>query len=95
MDKDKERRKREKVSCCVPLPFTILSMRGSEFQRTQSIGTIVDTCESGVEILIDFPLMPGHVLQWDDIHRPGRLHIAVVRWSLEQDGAYRSGLMFI
>ena len=95
MDEDNERRKQNRVSCHVPLPFTILSMNGREFQRTQSIGTIVDVCEEGVEVLVDFPLLPGHVLHWDDIHRPGRLHIAVVKWSMEHGDMYRGGLMFI
>jgi hypothetical protein len=95
MDKDKGMHRPEGIPYNVPLFFTVLSMRGHSFQRVHSIGTITDACKSGIEIIIDFPVQPGHVLQWDDIHKPGTLHTAIVKWSVEEEGLYRGGLKFL
>ncbi len=95
MDKDKEAHKVAGVPYHVPLFFTVLSMRGKEFHRVQSVGKIVSAHEEGIEIMIEFPLQPGNVLQWDDRHKPGTLHTAMVKWSLEEGGLYRGGLKFL
>lgn len=80
----------------VPLFFTVLSMKGRTFHRVHSVGTITDACEDGIEIMIESPVQPGNVLQWDDRHKPGTLHTAIVRWTLEDEGGfYRSGLKFL
>jgi len=95
MNKDKGTHGHEGVPYNVPLFFTVLSMQGHKFQRVHSVGTITDACEGGIEIMIDFPVQPGHVLQWDDRHKPGTLHTAIVKWSLEEEGLYRGGLKFL
>ncbi len=95
MDKDEETHGQEGVPYHVPLFFTVLSMQGQRFQRVYSVGTIIDTCESGIEIMIDYPIQPGNVLQWDDIHKPGTLHTAIVKWSMKEEELYRGGLKFL
>ncbi|MGE5300725.1 MAG: hypothetical protein ACM3MB_07140 [Acidobacteriota bacterium] len=55
----------------------------------------MDASSAGIGILADFPLRPGDVLEWDDRHQKGKLNIALVKWSREQDARYSAGLMFI
>ena len=95
MGHDKDKPTEERFPCQYPFCFTVLSMKGSEFQRIYSTGTIVDVSETGVEVITEFPLRPGQVLQWDDRHRQSRLHMALVKWSLQQSGHHRAGLKFI
>jgi hypothetical protein len=95
MDTFEHKRKDERVPFHTLLHFTVLSAETSEFQRVKSSGEIIDASESGVGIVTGFPLQPGHVLEWDDKHQKGRLHIALVKWSREQGDRYRAGLMFI
>jgi len=90
-----EKRKEERVPYHSSLQFTVLSMERSEFQRVKSSGEIVDACRAGIGIITGFPLKPGHVLEWDDQHQKGKLHIALVKWSREQGDRFRAGLMFI
>jgi hypothetical protein len=95
MEHDKDKRTEERVPYKCPVCFTVLSMRGSEFQRIRSMGTIVDASKTGVELMTPFPLQPGQVLHWDDRHRESRLHIALVKWSRKRGDHYNAGLMFI
>ncbi len=88
-------RKEERIPYRSFLQFTVLSSEASEFQRIQSSGEIIDASASGVGIITGFPLKPGHVLEWDDSHQKGKLHIALVKWSREQGDHFRAGLMFI
>jgi len=95
MDTVEHKRREERVPYHSLLQFIVLSAETSEFQRVQSHGEIIDASESGVGIITGFPLKPGHVLEWDDKHQKGKLHIALVKWSREQGDYYRAGLMFI
>ena len=69
-------------------------MQGSEFRRSQSTGTIRDVSKYGIEIITEFALQPGQVLQWDDRHKQNRLHIALVKWSQRQSHLYKVGVQF-
>jgi hypothetical protein len=89
------KRKEERVPYRSSLHFTVLSMERSEFQRVKSSGEIIDASRAGIGITTVFPLKPGHVLEWDDQHQKGKLHIALVKWSMVQGDRYRAGLMFI
>ncbi len=96
MDKDKKKRGYKGIPSDARIYFTVLSMREQKFQRVRSVGTIVDVCEGGIEIVVDFPVQPGHVLQWDDRHKAGTLHTAIVKWSMQEEtGRYRGGLKFL
>jgi hypothetical protein len=95
MERDKEPLKQEKDLSRDLFHFILLSMQGAEFRRIESTGTIIDVCQTGVEIMTELPLHPGHILQWEDKHKPGSLHIAIVKWSVEQEGVYRGGLEII
>jgi hypothetical protein len=85
MDSFKEKRRHKRV----PYHDT------HEFQRIRCGGETVDASSSGIGVLIGFPLMPGHVVEWDDEHQKGKLHIAIVKWSVQQEDRCRAGLMFI
>lgn len=95
MDKYKEKRRHDRLPYEAPIRFTVLFMQTSDFKRTDSAGKIVDTSPSGIGLVTDFPLEAGHVLEWDDKHQKGRLHIAMVRWAQQIENQYRAGLMFI
>ncbi len=95
MDSFKEKRRHKRVPYHSPIQFIVLSSETPEFQRQQISGEIIDSSNSGIGILTDFPLLPGHVAEWDDKHQKGKLHIAMVIWSQQQNGRYRAGLMFI
>lgn len=74
--------------------FTVLYM-ASDFRRILTAGKIVDKSPLGIGIETDFPLEPGHVLEWDDVHHKGKLHIALVKWASKLGACYRAGLIFI
>ena len=74
----------ERLPCQIPLNFTILPTQVSDSKKIQSTGSIIDVSEAGLGIVTEFPLEPGHVLEWDDKHQKGKLHIALVKWSQSQ-----------
>lgn len=90
-----EKRSYTRVSTEAPLEFIVLLSEGQDLQKIQATGKIIDTSEAGIGIMTDYPLQPGHILEWDDKHRQGKLHIAMVKWSKEQTNLYRAGLLFI
>ncbi len=95
MQSFKHKRKTERIAYNALLQFIVLSAETTEFQRVRSNGRIIDASEAGVGIITEFPLKPGHVLEWEDKHQKGKLHIALVKWSREQGDHHRAGLMFI
>jgi hypothetical protein len=78
-----------------PISFTVLFMDDSDFKRANTSGEVLDASKAGMGLLTTFPLEAGHVLEWDDKHQEGRLHIAMVRWAQKQNDHYRAGVMFI
>lgn len=95
MDSYEEKRRHTRVPYRSPIQFIVLSSETAEFQRISADGEIVDASISGIGILTGFPLVPGHVLEWDDKHQKGKLHIALVKWSMPFEDRYRAGMMFI
>lgn len=75
--------------------FTVLFMDSADFMRVNASGRVVDAGKAGLGLVTEFPLEAGHVLEWDDKHVDGKLHIAMVRWSEKSNDHYRAGLMFI
>lgn len=95
MERYPEKRRFKRTSCDDPLDFTVLHMEISEFKRIRSKGKMIDASEGGIGLVTAFPLQPGHVLEWHDKHDKGRLHIGLVKWSLEQNSQFRAGLAII
>ena len=77
------------------IDFTVLFMDSYEFMRVDCTGMAVDASKAGLGLITKFPLEPGQVVEWDDRHAQGRLHIALVRWSRKMGEHYRAGVMFI
>ena len=77
------------------MEFTVLLTQSSELQRLAGTGKTIDKSPAGIGLVTDFPLEPGHVLEWDDQHHKGNLHIALVKWAQQVDNSYRAGLVFI
>jgi len=92
---NKSRRAHEREPYDSTIQFVVLYMETTDFKRVKSAGKIVDRSETGIGLLTEFPLEAGHVLEWDDMHKEDKLHIAMVKWAEKQDALYRAGLMFI
>lgn len=91
----KEKRKHAREPYNISFDLTVLLTESTEFQRLAATGKAVDKSPAGLGIITDFPLEPGHVLEWDDQHKKGTLHIAMVKWALQIENYYRAGLIFI
>jgi len=91
----KEKRMHERAPFSASFQFTILFMQSSELNRIDSNGEIIDASLSGIGIRTVFPLEEGHIIEWDDEHQKGNLHIAMVKWSQKLDSHYRAGLKLI
>lgn len=92
---NKTERKHAREACSISLEFTILFTQSSEFKRVSAKGKTIDKSPAGIGLITDFPLEPGYVLEWDDQHNKGNLHIAMVKWASKFDSYYRAGLIFI
>lgn len=90
-----EKRKHKREPYSDSIEFIVLSSHEAELIRADSSGTIVDISEGGIGLTTSFPLEVGHVVEWDDKHQTGKLHIALVKWSQRLDNKYRAGLMFV
>jgi len=90
-----EKRKHLRENYTVAIDFTVLLTQSSEYKRITSSGQTIDKSAGGLGIITDFPLEAGHVLQWDDQHKRGNLHMAVVKWAQPAGNSYRAGLFFI
>jgi hypothetical protein len=77
------------------LNFIVLLTKGADLQKIPSTGKIIDASEAGIGIITEFPLEPGYILEWDDSHQKGKLHIALVKWCKQQGNLCRAGLLFI
>ena len=95
MDNFQEQRTHPRENYSVAIDFTVLLTQSSEYKRVASSGQTVDKSPAGLGIITDFPLEAWHVLQWDDQHRKGNLHMAVVKWTQPVENRYRAGLVFI
>lgn len=95
MDKYPEKRKSARVSRNECVNFTVLTSKDMQYEKIRSYGTIVDASVEGIGLLSQLPLQPGYVLQWDDKHQKGNLHIALVLWSHRQGELFRAGLRII
>lgn len=95
MNASTEKRRHQREPYNADIEFIVLFMDEDDFKRVNSKGKILDVSQSGIGISTDFPLEPGHVLQWDDQHTKGKLHMALVKWSEQMQNFYRAGLMFV
>ncbi len=88
-------RRFERTTCDDLLDFTVLPMEISDLKRIRSSGRMIDASEGGIGLITEFPLQSGHVLEWNDKHLKGHLHIGLVKWSQKQNNHYRAGLALI
>ena len=95
MSQYRVQRRHERENYEAPLDFTVLLTQFSELKRIATSGRTVDKSPAGIGIVTEFPLEAGHVLQWDDEHKRGNLHMAVVKWAQKIDNRYRAGLFLI
>ncbi len=95
MDEYRRERKHTREPYNVALEFTVLLTQSTELKRIVARGEIVDKSPVGIGLITDFPLEAGHVLEWDDQHNKGNLHMALVKWARQMEDSYRAGLIFI
>jgi hypothetical protein len=77
------------------LEFIVLLTQSSEFLRVPAVGKTVDKSPAGIGLVTDFPLEAGHVLEWNDQHTQGSLHLGLVKWARPVENYYRAGVVFI
>ena len=90
-----EKRRFPRVPCSEPLDFTVLTAQDTQHEKIRTSGTIIDSSPAGIGLISEFPLQPGHVLQWDDMTQKGNLHMAIVKWSVQESSRHRAGLELI
>lgn len=90
-----EKRKFERVPYNSAIKFSVLFTESEDLKIIDTKGKIINTSQGGIRIETNYPLQAGYVLQWDDEHQKGKLHIASVRWSQDLGGYYSAGAMFI
>ncbi len=90
-----KKRKFERAPYTGAIKFSVLFTESEDLKRIDAEGKIINASQSGIRIETNYPLQAGHVLQWDDEHQKGKLHIASVRWSQDLGGYYSAGAMFI
>lgn len=95
MENYTEKRSFTRVPYEAPLDFIVLVTQEQDLQKIEANGKIIDASDAGIGIMTDYPLQPGHILEWDDKHQKGKLHIAMVKWSQEQTNLCRAGLLFV
>lgn len=91
--KDRRKHKRELYSATIE--FIVLEETEVGLDRKHAHGTIVNKSIGGVSLQTSYALQAGHVVEWDDKHEKGKLHIALVKWSRKTEDFYRAGLLFI
>ena len=91
----KERRKYKRELYNATIEFVVLEETEVGLDRRHADGTIVDKSIGGVGLQTSYALQAGHVVEWDDKHEKGKLHIALVKWSRKIEDFHRAGLLFI
>lgn len=90
-----ERRKHTRETYNDSIEFVVLEETDDGLDRKHAHGTIVDVSSVGIGLQTHYALQEGHVVEWDDKHEKGKLHIALVKWSRKIEDFYRAGLLFI
>ncbi|MEK6581927.1 MAG: PilZ domain-containing protein [Nitrospirota bacterium] len=90
-----KKRKFERVPYDDTIKFSVLFTEAEDLKKIDVEGKIINTSQAGIGIVTNFPLEPGHVLQWVDKHQKDKLHMASVRWSQELEDYFRAGAMLI
>jgi hypothetical protein len=90
-----ERRKHAREAYNDAIEFVVLEETDAGLDRKQAHGTIMDISRVGIGIQTRYALQAGHVVEWDDKHEKGKLHIALVKWSRKIEDFHRAGLLFI
>ncbi|MBI5674260.1 MAG: PilZ domain-containing protein [Nitrospirae bacterium] len=66
----------------------------SDFREIKKLSlscSATDISSTGMGIVLDYPLEPGHVLQFNSF-TPS---FGIVRWSRKVEGSYRAGVQFV
>jgi hypothetical protein len=66
----------------------------SDFREIKALSlscNAIDISSTGMGIVMDYPLEPGHVLKFNRFTHP----FAIVRWSREINEDYRAGVQFV
>jgi len=66
----------------------------SDFREIKALSltcNAIDISSTGMGIVVDYPLEPGHVLKFNSFTPP----FGIVRWSRKLNGNYRAGVQFV
>ena len=90
-----EKRQSERKSHDEEIGFRVVFTESDELKKMHTEGRIVNISNSGLGLITEYPLEPGHVLEWDDKHKKGKLHLASVRWAREHGAGFVAGVLLI
>lgn len=89
-----DQRMHPRESCEENFNFLVLYLETINLKRAEAAGTILDLSPVGIGIRTEFPLQPGQILEWDDIHEK-KLNIGLVKWVRKEDDHFRAGLKLL
>ncbi len=90
-----ERRQHKRQPYGDTIEFIVLEETDEGLDKKHAHGTIIDISNVGLGLQTSYRLHAGHVIEWDDKHEKGKLHIALVKWSRKIEDFHRAGLLFI
>lgn len=91
----RNKRKYDRTTENRSIDLTVLYTIQDELHKESSVAKIIDSSPGGLGLITGFPLEPGHVLQWNDVHDKGMLHLAMVVWTKKNNDMFRAGAVFV
>ncbi|MFN3395391.1 MAG: PilZ domain-containing protein [Thermodesulfovibrionales bacterium] len=87
-----EKRKSERKEDRREIEYTVTVLDLKELKKLTKKAELIDLSDSGLGIITDYPLEPGHVLTFINGFSN---KIGIVRWSDREDNYYRVGVNFV
>lgn len=86
-----EKRAVERIPFNEKIDFLLPVSDFREIKKLSLSCSAVDISRTGMGIVVDYPLEPGHVLQFNRFTHP----FGIVRWSRKLNENYRAGIQFV
>lgn len=86
-----EKRAAERIPFNDKIDFLLPASDFREIKALSLTCNAIDISSTGMGIVVDYPLEPGHVLKFNRFAHP----FGIVRWSRKLNGNYRAGVQFV
>jgi hypothetical protein len=77
------------------MEFTVLYQEDSHFRRKAVRGTILSAKKEDLVLTTGIPLEAGQLVEWDDRHKKGNLHFALVKGCTGHQKSYEVSLKLL